>query len=172
MKTLRILGTLAVAGSVLTLVPVGSAMAAPGDTSTTFTVAGGSLVLTAAAAADLDSVAPGASSVTGNLGEVVVTDARGGTAGWTVTAVSTAFTNTTAGGPTSTGVSYHAGAVVETGDVTTTVSPGGVTVPTTVVSAENVTGNNTATFDPSLTVTLPPNALAGDYEGTVTTSVA
>jgi hypothetical protein len=172
MKTLRTLGTLAVAGSVLALVPLGSAVAAPGDTVTTFTVAGGGLVLTAASVADLNSVATGAASVTGSLGEVVVTDARGGTDGWTVTAVATKFTNTTVTGPQSTGVSYDAGTVAETGDVSTTVSPGDVTAPATAVTADNVTGNNTATFSPSLTVTLPPNALAGDYEGTVTTSVA
>lgn len=172
MKTLRTLGTLAIAGSVLTLVPVGSAMATPGDTLTTFTVEGGSLVLTAAAVADLDVVATGETSVTGTLGEVIVTDSRGGTDGWTVTAGSTAFSNTTVGGPTSIGVSYNAGTVVETGDVSTTVSPGDVRTPITVVTADNVTGNNTATFDPSLTVSLPTNALAGEFEGTVTTSVA
>jgi len=33
-------------------------------------------------------------------------------------------------------------------------------------------GNNTATYVPTLTVTLPTTALAGDYAGTVTTSVA
>jgi hypothetical protein len=172
MKTLRTLGTLAFAGSVLALVPVGTATAAPGDTVTTFTVDGGSLGLTAAATAHLDPVDTGAPSVTGSLGEVMVTDARGGTDGWTVTAVSTEFTNTTVTGPPSTGVSYDAGTVVETGDVSTTVSPGDVMAPATVVTADNVTGNNTATFNPSLTVTLPTNALAGDYEGTVTTSVA
>ncbi len=172
MKTLRTLGTLAIAGSVLTLVPVGSALAAPGDTVTTFTVDAGSLGLTAAGTADLGHVGTGAPSINGTLGQVVVTDGRGGTAGWTVTAVSTAFTNTTAAGPSSSGVSYDAGTVTKTGAVTTTAFPGDVTAPAGVLTGENVTGNNTATFNPSLTVTLPPNALAGDYEGTVTTSVA
>ncbi|MET0523717.1 MAG: hypothetical protein ABWZ91_02880 [Nocardioides sp.] len=172
MKTLRTLGTLAIAGSVLALVSVGSATAAPGDTVTTFTVEGGDLVLSAATVADLDVVATGETSVTGSLGEVVVTDSRGGTEGWTVTAGSTAFVNTTVGGPTSTGVAYDAGTVVETGDVATTVNSRAVSTPVAVVTADNVTGNNTATFDPSLTVTLPTNALAGEFEGTVTTSVA
>jgi hypothetical protein len=177
MNTLRTLGTLAVAGTVLALLPVGSAMAASGDTITTFTVAPGGLSLTAAPTADWtdDDAASGTTSVTGDLGEVVVDDTRGGTADWTVTVSSTVFTNTAAPGTPSTGVSYAAGSVTETGVMDATVTPGDVPVMSTsaaVVTGHDITGNNTATFDPSLTVTLPSRVLAGDYQGTVTTSVA
>jgi len=42
----------------------------------------------------------------------------------------------------------------------------------TLVSGSGVQGNNTASWDPMLTVDLPSNNLAGTYDGTVTTSVA
>jgi hypothetical protein len=40
-----------------------------------------------------------------------------------------------------------------------------------VAAGTLASGNNTASYTPTLTVSLPATALAGDYEGTVTTSV-
>jgi hypothetical protein len=173
MQTLRTLGTLAIAGSVLALLPLGSAMAAPGDTVVTFTLGGGSLDVTPAASAALTDGAPGAASVSGSLGPVTISDTRGSTAGWVLSAKSTTFTD--GAGSISDGVSYASGAATgKTGIVTpTTDGPtsimGAVVVP--VAAGTAASGNNTASYTPTLTVSLPESALAGDYTGTVTTSV-
>jgi hypothetical protein len=169
----------AVAGGILGGLALLAANALPasaatsGDTATTFSLTGGSLDVAVAADAALTSGASGAASVSGTLGDVSVTDARGGTAGWTASAaVTTPFAHT-GGGTTASGVSYNAGAVTETGDVTATSA--GATALTgaaaAVVSATAVTGNNSGSWNPTLTVALPSNALAGDYTGTITTSV-
>jgi hypothetical protein len=172
MKTLRILGTVALAGAILTLVPTGSAMAADtGDTEATFTLAGGSLDVTAAASAALTDGAPGAASVSGPLGPVGVSDTRGSTAGWVVSAASTAFVDDA--GSSSIGVSYNSGAATGTTGLVTATTKGAtsVTAVAPVAAGEEASGNNTASYAPTLTVALPASALAGDYTGTVTTSV-
>lgn len=150
-----------------------TATAAAGDTTTTFSINGGALSVTVQADATLANAATGAASVTGNLGAVAVTDNRGGTANWNVMSTSTAFTNA-AGGANSNGVSYNAGTVAETGDMTIA---DGADVPLSAVAAEvagptAVAGNNTASWNPTLTVSLPSNALAGAYSGTVNTSIS
>jgi hypothetical protein len=172
MKTLRTCGTLAIVGSVLALVPVGSATAAAtGDTGATFTLAGGSLDLTVAADAALTDGAPGATSVSGSLGPVSVSDTRGSIAGWVVSAASTAFVD--GAGSESTGASYDSGTATASTGIVTPTSAGatsiGVVAP--VAAGTEASGNNTASYTPTLTVALPPSALAGDYTGTVTTSI-
>jgi hypothetical protein len=171
MKTLRIIGVVAVSGAILALAPMGSAMA--DDTTATFTLgAAGTLTLTAQASAPAPLVAGDAgiaTSASGSLGAVTVTDQRGGTTGWVVSAVSTAFSEGT--GPDSSGVTYTPGAVTEGGDSNTAVASGSVMTALQVVTATAVVGNNSATFNPTLTVALPSNALQGTYTGTVTTSV-
>jgi hypothetical protein len=169
----------AVAGGILGGLALLAANALPasaatsGDTITTFSLTGGELAVSVAASAALTNGASGAASVSGTLGSVSVTDARGGTTGWTASAVTTAFAHT-GGGTTASGVSYNAGVVTETGDVTATSA--GATALTAeaaaVVTASAVTGNNSGSWNPTLTVALPSNALAGDYTGTITTSVA
>jgi hypothetical protein len=172
MKTLRIIGTVAVAGTILTVGPVGSAMAAgTGDTTATFTLVGGSLDVTPAGSAALTNGSPGAPSVSGSLGVVGVSDTRGSTAGWIMSAASTTFVG--AGGSVSTGVSYNSGdATGSTGTVTPT-SDGAtsITAVAPVAAGTLASGNNTASYSPTLTVALPASALAGAYTGTVTTSV-
>jgi hypothetical protein len=172
MKTLRIIGTVAVSGAILALLPVGSAMAAPGDTTATFTLAGGSLGVTPAGTAALTNGASGAASVSGSLGAVDVSDTRGSTAGWVVSAASTTFVD--GAGSVSTGVSYNSGTATASTGIVTPESAGAkslTAVPATVASGTLASGNNTASFTPTLTVSLPSSALAGVYSGTVTTSI-
>lgn len=172
MNTLRTLGTLAVTGSVLALLPVGSAMAVPTDTTeATFTLAGGSLVVTPASDADLGDGAPGAASVSGSLGTVTINDSRGSTAGWVVSAASTTFVD--GAGSTSTDVSYDAGSATSHTGIVSALSAGSTSIveAAPVAGGSDASGNNTAAFDPTLTVSLPARALAGDYTGTVTTSI-
>ena len=172
MKFIHTLGSLVVAGTMLAVLPAGAAMADDtGNTVATFTLAGGSLDVTLEADAALTDGAPGAASVTGSLGAVGISDTRGSTSGWIVSAASSTFVD--GAGSVSTGVSYNSGAATaSTGTVTTTTEGAtSVTAVAQVAAGTLASGNNTASYTPTLTVGLPANALAGAYEGTVTTSV-
>lgn len=158
-----------------------AAPASADDTEVTFDIsAAGGLAISAPETADLGSDPSSASTTTasGSLGATTVTDGRGGTAEWVVTAVSDAFTGP--GLPASTAVAYSPGVITPGGTVTPTPAPDAnitddldsETPLDTVVTTSTVSGNNTATWDPTLAVTLPAGALVGEYAGTVTVSVA
>jgi hypothetical protein len=113
-------------------------------------------------------------SVSSQLGNVTVTDGRGGTAGWTTTVSAVDFT-----GPQSISVSaagsssYTTPSASVSGTATVTASdlnplypPGPVQV------ATGVSGINSATWNPTIHLTIPANALAGTYSSTITHSVA
>lgn len=101
-----------------------------------------------------------------------MSDARGNKVGWTVSDTSTPFTGPQ--GSSSTAVSYNSGAVAKTGTITAT-SAGAKTLTATtaanVVTGTAAFGNNTASWNPTLTVSLPTDVLADTYTGTVTTSL-
>lgn len=142
------------------------------DTATTFTLTGGQLTLSVVGTATLTDEASGvdANTITGTLGAVTVTDARGGTTGWVASAGSSTFTGT--GLSISTDVAYANGTVTETGTNTVAAdSTASISTARAVATATAVSGNNTASWDPTLTVSMPAGALAGDYTGTVTTSL-
>ncbi|MBB4915197.1 hypothetical protein [Streptosporangium saharense] len=148
------------------------------DTITTFTLAGGALSITAPANANLGSAGTGAANVSGQLGSVTVTDARGAlVAAWTASVISTSFT-TGGGGAAETiaasDVSYAPGlATSTTGLGVFTPGLGGTLgVSRTAYSLAAGTGNNSATWNPTITVSLPAAAVAGTYTGTITHSVA
>jgi hypothetical protein len=142
-------------------------------TVTTFELTGGSLTLAVTGTATLTPEASGvaANTITGQLGIVTVTDARGGTTGWVTSAISGMFTN--AGGSTSTDVVYSNGTITETG--TNTVAPvaevNSLVGAVPVASATAVSGNNTASWNPTINVLMPAGSLAGTYTATVTTSI-
>jgi hypothetical protein len=159
--------------SITGLVGFAATPASAEDTTTTFTLTGGSLSLTVGATAALGNEASGvaANTITGTLGTVVVTDGRGGTADWVASAASTTFSGLDLS--ESTDVAYTNGAVTTTG--TTTVEPAdGVSIAAeaAVATATGVSGNNTASWNPTLDVSMPAGALAGAYSGVVTTSLA
>jgi hypothetical protein len=149
-----------------------AAPASADDTTTTFVLAGGALSFSVAPSATLTGGDTGTTTITGSLGPVSVTDNRGGVSSWIATATSTPFTGI--GGSSSTAVSYTAGTVNETGTIT--VADGTATTLTAtaanVVAPTTVSGNNTASWAPTLNVSMPTSALADTYTGTVTTSVA
>jgi len=154
---------------------VSPAAAAPGDTVTTFTLGGGTLSIAVQPTAALTNGNAGDVAVTGNLGPVSVADSRGNVLGWTASATSTTFVGGAGSNPTtSTLVVYSAGTITKTGVVPTLGLPAvplvGVAAP--VVTGTVVLGNNTAAWNPTLAVTLPSTSLAGQYTGTVNTSVA
>jgi len=147
--------------------------AAAGDTGTTFTLTGGTLSVTVAATATLTAGTTTSASVSGKLGTVTVTDGRTSTTVWSANATSTTFTRD-AGATTSTGVSYNAGTITTTGPVVMPLALATALngTPAKVAGPAAITGDNTASWNPTLTVSLPSNALAGTYSGTVNTSVS
>jgi hypothetical protein len=146
------------------------------DTNTFTEVSGGALSITVPVGlVNLGSAIASASSqtVSGVLGAVKVTDTRGGTAGWEATAGATSFT-----GPQTIDLSvigsssYVTPLATVTGTVT--VTPGNLdhlNPPGTVQVASGVNGTNTATWNPTISVTIPAGALAGMYSTTITHSV-
>lgn len=152
-----------------------SALALPAQaatTATTFSLTAGLLSISAPTTAALTDVATGAPSISGSLGTVTTTDARGSTAGWTATTTSTSFA-----GPSTTiantGVAYTPGLVTAFTGVVLGVPGAGANMGAsqTAMAGTVAVGNNTVSWAPSITVTLPSNALAGAYSGTITHSV-
>ncbi|HUX69953.1 MAG TPA: hypothetical protein VMV41_05545 [Cellulomonadaceae bacterium] len=108
------------------------------------------------------------------LGVVRVSDARSAAAGagWVASVISTAFTP--AAGPTIAAslVSYTAGTITKTGTATYTANdPGDLTGVSPAVTATGITGDNSATWNPTITVTVPGGTIAGVYTATITHSV-
>lgn len=170
MKT-KLLAGLGIMATTTSLMAITAPSASADTTSVTFALVGGSLSVSAQpTAAWGNKGGSGTTSVVGQLGNTVVTDNRGGVVGWSVGAATGSFTN---GATTATGVSYSSGVPTITGLVAAT-SSGATALSATaveVVAGTVVTGNNTATWNPTLTVTLPSSSTVGDYTGTITTSL-
>lgn len=149
-----------------------------GDPSTTvtFTVTSGALSMSAPVSVSLGSGAPG-TVISGNLGAVTVTDDRALlSASWTVTASSSDWTT---GGATpsetiaATDVGYDPGSITTTGTITATGTP--ITLSgtaATVVTGTSGVGDNTASWNPAISVAVPASAVGGAYTGTLTQSVS
>ncbi|MEU8202717.1 hypothetical protein [Streptosporangium sp. NPDC049046] len=147
------------------------------DTDVTFSITGAGLTISAPTTANLGSVASGTTSVSGEIGPVTVTDDRATLNGsWSATAISTDFTTGGGTGPETIGdinVTYSPGpATSTTGEGTFTPGPGGIiNVPRVAFTGTDLIGNNTATWNPTVTVAIPSAAVGGTYSGTVTHSV-
>lgn len=147
------------------------------DTTVTFTITGGTLTINAPASSNLGSVTSGAASVSAQMGAVTVTDDRGGlSSSWSASVISTDFTTGGATGPETIpdiNATYSPGAATSTtGTGTFAAGPGGViNVPRVAFTGADLVGNNAATWNPTLTVTIPAGKVAGVYTGTVTHSV-
>lgn len=152
-------------------------------TTTTFTLATGTLSISAPASSDLGTGSTGAGTLSAQLGGVTVTDNRGALLGtWTASVSSTDFTT---GGATANEtiakgqVTYWSGLATATSG-TAVFTPGQATAlnaqalsaSRTAYGAASIVGNNSATWNPTLTVNVPAAAVAGTYTGTVTHSVA
>jgi hypothetical protein len=148
-----------------------------GTTPLTFAVTGGELAITVpTGAVNLGTVSASASAqtVSAPLGTVTVTDNRGGTDGWTVTASAIDFTGPqviSASAPG--GSSYTTPAASTTGVSTVTPTSLNALYPTAAVQvATDVAGVNSATWNPTISVTIPADAVAGAYTSTITHSVS
>jgi hypothetical protein len=173
-KTSRGLFVAFVAG-MLTLGVASQAMAGP--TTATVTVTGGSLSITVPANAGslgtrTNTVAGG--MISGSLGQVRVDDARSAAAGsgWVASVISTAFTPPS--GPTigAVLVGYTAGTITKVGTATFTANdPSALTGVVPAVTATGITGDNSATWNPTINVTVEGGKAAGVYSGTITHSI-
>jgi len=175
MRTRHLL--LATAAGMLALGTALHASAAAGDTGATVTVTGGVLAITVpTATADLGTRAntvPGG-TISGPLGEVQVSDARSAAAGsgWVASAISTAFTPPSGPAIAASAVSYTAGAITKVGTATYTADdPGSLTGVAPVVTATGITGDNSATWNPTINVLVPGGMAAGVYSAIITHSV-
>ena len=155
------------------------------DTTATFTItAAGGLAVTAPESKALGSAASGATSLAGvQLGAVAVTDSRGALLGtWTASVTSSDFTTGAASENETIGkanASYWSGAATASSG-TAVFLPGQAAdlnkvtmdVSRTAFSASAIVGNNSATWNPTVSMAIPATAVAGSYSGTITHSVA
>ncbi len=163
------------------------------DTPVTFTVTTtGTLSIDAPdGIVDLGGGVIGGSDVSGLLGPVTVTDTRAlDPATWVATVSSTDFTNgtnsadtiparyatytpgTISGTNTSGTATETTAALTLANGTTTGISPSTVTVGAPIVTQTGTDGDNTAVWDPTISVHLPTNAVIGTYAGTITHSVS
>jgi hypothetical protein len=177
-KRLALALSIATTGSLVALAAP-SADAAQG---VTFTLTAGLLQVSDPANTSLGSVATGTATVSSQLGSVTVSDARGALLGtWTASVASTDFTT---GGATAdetiakASVDYWSGVATATSGTAVRV-PGQATAllaqtmaaSRTAYSATGVIGNNSTTWNPTVVVNIPAQAVAGTYSGTVTHSI-
>jgi hypothetical protein len=149
------------------------------DTIVTFTVTVGMLSMTVPGSANLSSAAPGGIA-SGSLGAVTVTDNRALlSAAWIVTAAETDFltgTHTPAETIPAADASYDPGTITTHGTITAAaasappIALANGAVP--VVDGTAGVGDNSATWDPTIAVAIPANAVGGNYTGTLTQSVS
>lgn len=170
--------------AVLATLVASMAVAAPADaeqsatSQASMTLVGGGLSITAPAnAGNLGSRSSqvGAVTASGQLGAVTVTDSRDAPAGsgWIATAISTAFTPPSGPAMGAVAVGYTAGTITKTGTATYTANNRtDMTAVAPVVTATEITGDNTATWNPTISVAFTANMAAGVYSGTITHSVS
>jgi hypothetical protein len=137
----------------------------------------GTLSMSAPTSANLGLTGPGG-SVSASLGTVQVTDNRGFGADWTATVSATGFTTGNGTAPETIPASDTLYGI--TGFVSTAGTANFSVVPETtlsgdpqpVVSATNVGGDTSATWNPLINVQVPATAVVGQYTATIVHSVS
>jgi hypothetical protein len=168
----------AAAGGLLLCLALPSPSASADPTPATVTIVGGVLSITVPAdggnlGTRANTVAGG--TISGPLGQVQVNDARSAAAGsgWVATVISTAFTPPAGPAIPGTAVGYTAGTIVKVGTATYTANnPGNVVAVSPVVTATGITGDNSATWTPTINVAVPGGMAAGVYSAVITHSVS
>ncbi len=164
--------------SAVLLIPAATLPASADPTDATITLTGGSLSITVPTdAGNLGTRANtvGGGTVSGLLGQVQVNDARSAAAGsgWVATGISTAFTPPAGPAIPASAVSYSAGTITKVGTATYAANnPGNMTAVNPVVTATGITGDNSATWNPTITVAVPGGMAAAVYSATITESVS
>lgn len=163
------------------------ANAADTNTQLTVVLSGGGLTISAPPSAEFGPVTQGiATTATATVTDVKVTDTRAGVAKqWVASVYSTDFVGDNSGNKIPAGaVSYFSGAATPGGLVEGSLSVAVVTpelpfpLPNSAATAHpaqtgtGILGNNTAQWSPTLTMTVPNNAVNDTYRATLTHSVA
>lgn len=154
-----------------------SAYATPGGTSASVTIEGGSLSITVpVAAGNLGTVANAVNGeiVSGPLGQVQVNDARDAVAGsgWVASVIATAFTPVAGPAIPASDVSYTAGPITQVGTATYTPdNPNDLTGVSPAITATGITGDNSASWTPTISVAVRGGMAPGVYSATITHSV-
>jgi hypothetical protein len=178
MRTRNLLVAAAAAAAMLTLGIAPPALAdTTGPTTATLTVAGGFLSITVPT--DAGSLGTrvntvGGGTISGPLGQVHVDDARSAAAGsgWVASVISTAFTPPAGPAIAASAVGYTAGAITKVGTATYTANnPTNLTGVAAAVTATGITGDNSATWNPTINIAIPGGMAAGVYSATITHSV-
>ena len=93
--------------------------------------------------------------------------------GWVATVICAAFTPSGGTAIAASAVSYSAGTITKVGTATYTANnPGDLTAVVAVVTATGITGDNSATWDPTITIAVPGGMVAGTYAALITHSVS
>lgn len=161
-------------GTTMMVLAAATALSASAVTPATFTLTAGALSISApTASVSLGSqvAATTASTMSGSLGDVTVSDQRGGVTTWTASVISTAFTPVSGPADPASNVSYSAGAISADGVVPTAVAASNLTGVSTVVTGASG-GISTATWNPTISVIVPAGFAPGVYSATITHSVA
>jgi hypothetical protein len=176
MRTRSLLAAIA-AGMLTLLIALPASADTSGISAATVTVDGGFLSITVPADAGnlgtrINTV--GGGTISGSLGQVQVSDARSAAAGsgWITSVISSAFTPTPGTAIAASAVSYSAGTITKVGTATYTANnPGNLTGVSPAVTATGITGDNSATWNPTISVAVPGGAVAGLYSAIITHSV-
>jgi hypothetical protein len=160
----------------LTLATV-AAPASAEPTAATVTIEGGALAITVPA--DAGNLGTRANTVLGGtisgpLGQVQVNDGRSAAAGstWVASVIATAFTPPSGPAIAASAVGYTNGVIVKVGTATYTANnPPNLTGVSPAVTATGITGDNSATWTPTINVAVPGGMAAGVYSATITHSV-
>ncbi|HTC71171.1 MAG TPA: hypothetical protein VK662_16500 [Acidothermaceae bacterium] len=152
--------------------------ATSGGTTASFTLTGGSLSITVPTGTVSLGSSPETVSgqvISGPLGPVQVTDAREPVAGsgWVATVISAAFTPGAGPAIAASAVSYNAGVITKVGTATYTANnPVDLTATVAVVTATGITGDNSATWNPTISIAVPGGTAATSYSALITHSVS
>ena len=154
-----------------------AAPASAGPTTATLTITGGALAITVPTSpvslgTRVNTV--GGGTISGVLGVVQVSDARSAAAGsgWVASVISTAFTPPAGPAIAASAVSYTAGTITKVGTAVYTANdPPDLTGVSPAVTATGITGDNSATWSPTISVLVPGGMAAGTYTATITHSV-
>jgi hypothetical protein len=155
--------------------------ASAGTTTTSFTLNGNAAGLSISVPGTASGIATGstgATSLSGTLGSVTVTDPRGLlVATWTATVSATSFTT---GGASSNETVAKSAITYSSGAGSAALGQVGAMVPSVnsalgnsaIAASWSGVGNSTVTWTPTLTFALLASQVAGTYTGTITHSVA
>jgi hypothetical protein len=167
---------LAMASGALSLAFAASASA--GATTATFVITGGALAITvptSPVSLGTRQNTVGGGTISGVLGQVQVSDGRSAAAGsgWVASVISTTFAPPAGTAIAASAVSYTVGTITKVGTAVYTANdPPDLTGVSPAITATAITGDNSATWTPTITVLIPGGMAAGTYTATITHSVA